>query len=243
MASILILGAGSDMARSTARCYALAGFDIYLALRRPENVADDINDLNIRYRIKTEAFKFDVTDFSSHHDFYNSLNPKPDGVICFVGCLGNQEKAEKDFGETRKIIETNFLGCVSILDAAAGDFESRKEGFIVGVSSVAGDRGRQSNYVYGSAKAGFTAYLSGLRSRLHKSGVRVLTVKPGFVLTKMTEKMNLPQNLTATPEEVAESIFRAQKKGIDVIYVKWFWKFIMAGVTRIPERVFKRLNL
>ena len=116
-------------------------------------------------------------------------------------------------------------------------------GFIVGISSVAGERGRQSNYIYGAAKGALSVYLSGLRNRLHKDGVRVITVLPGFIRTKMTEHLDLPENLMAEPAEVAEDIYTAYKKGKEIIYTKWLWRWIMAIIKAIPETVFKRLKL
>jgi short-subunit dehydrogenase len=114
---------------------------------------------------------------------------------------------------------------------------------IVGIASVAGERGRQSNYLYGSAKAGFRAYLSGLRNRMHRESVHVVTVQPGFVYTKMTENLNLPKMLTATPDEVAETVYSAVYKRKNVVYVKWFWRWIMVVIKSIPESVFKKLKL
>jgi short-subunit dehydrogenase len=130
-----------------------------------------------------------------------------------------------------------------LLNTVAARMELRGSGAIIGVSSVAGDRGRASNYVYGSAKAGFTAFLSGLRNRLTKKGIRVMTVKPGFVRTKMTEGMKLPNPLTATPSEVGQAVVKAWQKKRDVIYVRPVWWVIMTIIRAIPEVVFKRLNL
>ncbi|GMT41843.1 MAG: short-chain dehydrogenase [bacterium] len=242
MSRVLILGAASDTARAFAHRYAENGFDLYLAAHKPEDVSGDESDIKIRYRVDVETIKCDVTDFASHDEFYGRLNPKPDGVVCFAGYTAEQETAQKKFDESKKIIETNYTGYVSLLNIIANDFESRREGFIIGVSSVAGDRGRKSNYIYGSAKAGFTAYLSGLRNRLYKSGVQVLTVKPGFLLTKMTDGTNLPKKLTVNPREAAQDIFEAQRKGKDIIYTKWFWRFIMAAIACIPENIFKRMK-
>ncbi len=159
------------------------------------------------------------------------------------GYLGDQSRAQKDFQEARQIIETNFLGAVSILEVIARDFAHRGHGFIIGMSSVAGERGRQSNYIYGAAKGALSIYLSGLRNRLHNRGVRVITVLPGFIRTKMTEHLDLPEKLMAEPEDVAEDIFRAYKKRKEIVYSKWFWRWIMKIIKLIPERVFKRLNL
>jgi len=121
--------------------------------------------------------------------------------------------------------------------------ESKRNGFIVGVSSVAGERGRKANYIYGSAKAGFSTYLSGLRNRLYESGVEVLTVKPGFVATKMTQDLDLPEKLTAEASEVAEDIFNAQQKGKNILYTKWIWKYIMLIIKHIPEFMFKKMSI
>ncbi len=220
MAFILFLGAGSDIATALEREYARAGYDLYLAGRNGEEMGQLAQDLEVRYRICSVPLVFDVTDTASHESFYLQLEPKPIGVVCAVGHLGDQGKGQEDFAEARRILETNFLGCVSILEVVARDMEKRREGFIVGISSVAGDRGRAGNYLYGAAKAGLTAFLSGLRGRLHPSGVQVLTVKPGFVRTKMTEHMDLPGLLTAEPEEVAKAIFQAQRTGKPSIYTK-----------------------
>ncbi len=145
-------------------------------------------------------------------------------MISAIGYLGEQEKAQSDFKEAQQIMDTNYTGVVSLFNIIANDFEDRRSGFMVGISSVAGDRGRKSNYIYGSAKAALTAYLSGLRNRLYDAQVHVMTVKPGFVATKMTEGMDLPEKLTAQPEEVAEDIYKAQQKGKNVLYTKWMWR-------------------
>ncbi len=140
-------------------------------------------------------------------------------------------------------MRSNYEGPASIFAVFANRFEERGQGTLVGISSVAGDRGRATNYVYGSAKAGFTAFLSGLRNRLAKTGVHVVTVLPGFVATQMTEGMDLPKKLTAEPEEVAEAIARAVSKKRNVIYVRSVWWLVMLIIRNIPEFVFKRLKL
>lgn len=240
---LLILGARSDIAKAIAHIFAQKGFNIYLAARNHQELERDIKDFEIRYHIKAQTVEFDALDYNSHQDFYDDLPEKPLGVICSVGYLGDQKKAELDFNEADKIIKTNYSGCVCILSIIANDFEKRKKGFIVGISSAAGDRGRRSNYYYGSAKAGFSAYLSGLRNRLSRSNVLVITVKPGFVDTKLTEEMRLPPLLTAQPKEVAEDIYRAWQQRKDIVYTKWFWKWIMLIIKIIPERFFKKMEL
>ena len=199
--------------------------------------------MEIRYSIKCDLEFFDVLDFNSHESFYNNLKKKPNIVISCIGYLDNQEKSENSFEESLKSIQTNFTGLVSILNVVSNDFESRKSGVIVGISSIAGDRGRKSNYIYGSSKSGFTSYLSGLRNRLNKSGVLVITVKPGFINTKMTSHLDLPKILTAKPEDISRDLINSIRKMKNVVYTKWFWKWIMLIIKIIPESIFKKLNL
>ena len=243
MSYIVIAGAKSDIAKATAREYAKNGYDIYLAGRNISELEAFAEDIRVRSQRVVELVELDILDYPSHQTFYNSLIEKPLGIIVAVGYLGEQEKAQLDNQEAQKIIDTNYSGVVSLLNIIANDFEERRAGFIVGISSVAGDRGRKSNYIYGSAKAGLTAYLSGLRNRLYESQVHVLTVKPGFVATKMTEGMDLPPKLTAQPEQVAQDIYKAQQQGKNVLYTKWIWKYIMFIITSIPEFIFKKMSI
>jgi decaprenylphospho-beta-D-erythro-pentofuranosid-2-ulose 2-reductase len=243
MSYILIIGAKSDIAKAIAIEYAKHGFDLYLAARNSSELEDFAKDINIRYERKVMCVELDILEYNTHNIFYNGLDQKPIGVISVVGYLGDQSKAQDDFGEAQKIIDTNYTGVVSIINIIADDFEKRKNGFIVGISSVAGDRGRKSNYIYGSSKAALTAYLSGLRNRLYKMNVQVLTVKPGFVNTKMTAGLNLPKKLTAEPKEVAKHIYAAQQKCKNVLYTKWIWKFVMLIIKLIPESNFKKMSI
>lgn len=240
---ILILGASSDIAKAIAAKYAQNNYNLYLAGRNIDELKADAKNLKIRYNIEASACYFDALDFNSHEAFYEELEHKPIGIISVFGYMGEQKEVENSFEESKKTIDTNYTGNVSILNIVANDLEKRKEGFIIGISSCAGDRGRASNYIYGSAKGAFINYLSGLRNRLFKSNVHVLTVKPGFVATKMTEHMNLSKLLTAKPEEVAKDIYKAQQKKKDIIYTKIHWFFIMTIIKHIPETIFKRLNL
>ena len=175
--------------------------------------------------------------------FFTALPSIPEITICVFGYLGDNETAREQWSESEKIIHTNYTGAVSILNLVAADYALRKAGTIVGISSVAGNRGRQSNYIYGSAKSAFTSYLSGLRNKLYHDKVHVMTVLPGFVYTKMTEHLKLPHLLTASPESVAEAIYNGVRTKRDVLYVKWFWKWIMLIITTIPESIFKKKKL
>jgi len=243
MSYVLILGAKSDIAKAVAREYAKNGYDLYLAGRNIAELAGFKTDIEIRTNRNVELKEFDMVDFTSHEAFYEALDPKPLGIIVAAGYMVDQKIAQHSLDESLKTLHVNFTGCVSILNIVADDFEAQKRGFIVGISSVAGDRGRKANYIYGSAKAGFSAYLSGLRNRLHVSGIQVMTVKPGFVNTKMTEGLDLPAKLTAEPEEVAYDIFKAQQKGKDILYTKCIWKPIMLVIKHIPEFMFKKMSI
>jgi len=243
MSTVLIVGANSDIAKATARVYASFGYDLVLALRNKDKIESFVKDLTLRYERRVDSIELDILDYSSHAEIYEQLNCPIDGVIVAVGYLGDQNLSQTDFKESQKIIDTNFTGVVSLLNIIANDFEKRKSGFIVAISSVAGDRGRKKNYQYGSAKAGLSAYLSGLRNRLFDKGVSVLTVKPGFVLTNMTKDMDLPEKLTAQTKDIAIAIYKAQQKGKDTLYYMKKWRLIMWIIRMIPERIFKRLDL
>ena len=231
------------MAQAIAKKFAAEGWSLTLAALEPDLLEPIAGDLRVRTSTPVEAVEFDATDFASHRAFYDGLAARPDAVICVFGYMGDQMAARTDFEEVRRTIDINFTGAVSILNIVADDFEKRGHGAIAGISSVAGDRGRQSNYVYGSAKAGLTTYLSGLRSRLTRSGVHVMTVKPGFCRTKMTEHLDLPAALTADPEQVAKAVFKGLEKKRNVIYILWMWRWIMLVIQHIPESLFKKMGL
>ncbi len=243
--TVLILGATSAIARAAAAAFARRGHGLYLAGRDLEELRRDAVDLQIRYGVEVAFGSFDAEATDGHATFLERVVGEMGelaGVVAAFGYLGSQPKAAVDFNETLAIINRNFVGAVSILDLCAARMEEAGHGFIVGLASVAGDRGRQSNYTYGAAKGAFALYLQGLRNRLFSRGVRVLTVKPGFVDTGMT--FGMPGLfLVATPHYVGERIARAVERGRDVLYVPWFWRYIMLIITHIPERIFKRLKL
>lgn len=242
--SVLILGSTSDIGHAIAEEYLSHGYSVILAARNRDLLKTQKETLSDAFKsVVVTSVVCDGAAFETHQSLYDDLSSKPEGVITVMGYLGEQKVSEVSLKETQEVITANYLGNVSILNYIANKFELRGSGFIVGVSSVAADRGRKSNYIYGSAKAGFTAYLSGLRNRLFHSNVHVLTVHPGFVATKMTQHLSLPKVLTASPKTVAKAIFKAQQKKKNKLYVKWFWKYIMMIITAIPESIFKRLNL
>lgn len=243
MSYVLIVGAKSDISKEIARIYAHNGYNLYLAARESESLNSLAHDLKIRNDIDVKTKDLDITNYESHAVFYLNLVPKPIGVIIVSGYMSEQKLCENEWTQTLNTIEVNYTGAVSLLNIVANDMEQNKNGFIVGVSSVAGERGRKANYIYGSSKAAFTSYLSGLRNRLHNCKVNVLTVKPGFVATKMTADLDLPLRLTAKPHEVAKDIYKAQQKGKDVLYTKSIWSIIMIIIRCIPEWKFKKMNI
>ncbi len=246
MSTVLILGATSGIASALAKEFAAHKYDLVLGGRDRDELSALASDLSLRNSVRASVLAFDALDTQTHAASLQSFlaesgNALAGAVVC-IGYLGDQAKAQVDWDEARLILETNFTGCVSALNILANHFELRRTGFICAISSVAGDRGRQSNYLYGAAKAGLSVYLQGLRNRLFPAGVKVITVKPGFVDTRMT--YGRPGLfLLASPESVAQGIFRAIAKGKSVVYLPWFWRPIMLIVRSIPEAIFKRLRM
>lgn len=241
--TVLIIGARSDIAIAVAHCFAKEGYDIQLAARNISSLDVDKSDIELRYQVGVSLHDFNALDIDLHERFVSLLPKLPFVVVCAVGYMGVQAENERDLLASVNVMRSNFEGPASILAVLANHFEQRGSGTLVGISSVAGERGRATNYVYGSAKAGFTAFLSGLRNRLAKKGVHVITVLPGFVATKMTKEMNLPSKLTAQPDEVAIAVLNAVKKKHNIIYVKKIWLLIMKVIRSIPEHFFKKMKL
>ena len=243
MPTALILGASSDIGFAIAKKFASEKYDIQLAGRNADLLEPFRSDIEIRYQVPCTIHLFDALNFQSHHDFFHQLPVKPDVTIYVAGYMTDNAGAIKNPDETFKTIHTNYTGAVSILNVAAEYYAGQNKGAIVGISPVAGNRGRQSNYIYGSAKAGFSAYLSGLRNSMYHHNVHVVTVLPGFVYTKMTEHLNLPALLTAKPEDVGNTVYKAVIKKKNIVYVKWFWRWIMMIIEAVPESIFKKKKL
>jgi short-subunit dehydrogenase len=241
--TVLVLGANSDIAFAVAGKYAQNKSVLILAGRNPEKLKEAAADLQIRFSVDVFTVPFDAHDYAGHKRFYEQLPLRPDVVVLAFGILGDTDRALADWDHAEEILSANYTGAVSVLNVVADDFQQRGKGTIVGISSVAGERGRQSNFIYGSAKAGLTAYLSGLRNRLVKYGVHVVTVKPGFVRTKMIEGIQTSALLTASPDEVAAKIMKAVRTKKNVVYVKPIWRVIMLIIRSIPEFIFKKLSL
>lgn len=243
MKTVLILGAYSDIGEAIAKKFAIENYKLILGGRNLFALRRLGQEISIKYNIPVQTHQFDAFDYNSHQAYYSMLEEKPDVSVCVFGYLGDQKLAENDWSESERIIGANYLGTVSILNIIANDYERRGGGVIIGISSVAGERGRKSNYIYGSAKGAFSIFLDGMRNRLSKTNVHVMSVKPGFVDTKMTEHLNLPPALTASPEQVAEKIFKGYSQNKDTIYVLPIWQYIMFVIKLIPEQIFKKLNL
>ncbi len=243
MDKVLIIGATSDIARAIADIYAEEGAQLIFAGRDAEQLDVLRRHYDVKYNINAELLVLDAKTPKRHKKAYNKLENKPNVAICAMGYLDNVEDSLVNWDECESSLMANYVGCVSILNAVAEDFKERGGGVIAGISSVAGERGRQSNLIYGSAKAGFSTYLDGLRNRMRRQKVYVVTIKLGFVRTRMTENIKLPKKLTAEPELVAEKIRRAIRRKKNTVFILRRWRWVMFVIKHIPEFVFKRLRL
>ena len=244
--AVLILGANAGIGRALAVEFASHQYNLIVAGRDFEELRILASDLILRHQVhirpeRVDVLKFDALESTLKACLVSASDALEGAVIC-AGYMGDPELARKDLSEVRRILDTNFTGTLLALEILANHFEQKRKGFLCAISSVAGDRGRQSNYLYGAAKGGLTTYLQGLRNRLFHAGVHVITVKPGFVDTRMVfGKPKLP--LVASPQAVARDIYRAIEVRKNEVYVPWFWRYIMLMVRSIPEGVFKKLRM
>lgn len=242
---IVIFGATSAIAMATAKIWASRHAEIMLIARSLDKLQVVKQDLITRGAKSVEIEQADLSDISVHQELLNKIKNKFtdfDCVLIAYGTLGNQEECQMSFKQTQDELNTNFLSVVSLLTPLANDFAKKGSGTICVITSVAGDRGRQSNYVYGTAKGALSLFLQGLRNRLSKSNVAVIDIKPGFTDTPMTADMK-KNFLFASPEKVGAGIVKAIDNKKDVVYLPWFWCFIMLIIKSIPEKIFKKLNL
>lgn len=245
MQKVLIIGATSAIAEATARRFAQQGASLFLLARNQERLAGLASDLKVRGAASVGYAAFDANDFDRHETALDRAIKEMAGidtVLIAHGTLGDQKACEKNFSLILQELNTNAISVMSLLTHLANRLEAQGHGTIAVISSVAGDRGRQSNYVYGTAKGAVSIFLQGLRNRLYKSGVHVLTVKPGFVDTPMTASFKKGV-LWAQPDTIAQSILAGIDKKRDEIYAPFFWRFIMTIICSVPEKVFKRLSL
>jgi short-subunit dehydrogenase len=245
--SVVIVGATSTLARAMAARFAALDHALVLAGRDTAELEVIAQDLRVRYARPCHVVHFDALDYGSHPGFVGqcaaALGGPPDGAVVCFGVLPVQEDAQEDFTVASRCLDTNYTGAMSVLERFAAVFEARGSGFLAAVSSVAGDRGRKSNYHYGAAKAALNVFLGGLQNRLHARGVSVTTVKPGFLDTKMTWGLDMPARLVTDPARAADIAVRAILKGRGVVYVPGYWRLIMGIICHIPAVVFKRLSL
>jgi short-subunit dehydrogenase len=240
----LVLGASSSVARAFARKAAAEGTDILLAGRDREDLERTAADIRVRSGRRVAVLDFDAVAPDSHAAFARDCDALADRLDVFLafGFMPPQDAIDADPGLAIDSIAVNYAGAVSVLGHLAPLLEARGHGCVVALSSVAGDRGRLKNYVYGSAKAGLNAYLQGLRARLYRRGVSVTTIKPGFLDTAMS--FGHPgMFLVASPEACAAACLRHAQKGSEVVYFPRFWWVIMTIIKLIPERLFKRLSI
>jgi len=243
--NVLILGATSAIASAAARCFAADRDRLFLVGRDPQKLDAIAGDLRVRGAAQVETCALDLTDVTRHRFLIDECTRRlgaMDTVLVAYGTLGDQTGCQSSFDAARAELETNLMSVLSLLTHVANYFEQRGAGAIGVISSVAGDRGRQSNYVYGTAKGAVSIFLQGLRNRLYRRGVRVVTIKPGFVDTPMTA--GFPKNfLWADAATVGRGVYKALCGGGDVVYLPGFWRPVMLLIRLIPERMFKRLRL
>ena len=242
---VLIIGATSAIATETARVYAAYGARLFLTGRDGARLDGVAADLRVHGAGAVETAVLDVTDRRRGPEVLESAWAAFGGLdvaLLAHGVLPDQARCQASADETLAAIDVNFISTVALLTPLANRFEASRAGCIAVITSVAGDRGRQSNYVYGAAKGGLDRFLEGLRNRLFRSGVSVVTLKPGFVDTPMTAGVRQGP-LFASARRAGRAVHRAIERRRDVAYIPWFWRPIMAIVRALPEPVFKRLRL
>ena len=242
---VLVLGATSSIAIATMRRLAERKASFMLVARNSNKLTATAQDLLVRGAPQVDTWVLDLDDTSAHPEMLTSAATRLgqiDLALIAHGVLGDQAQAEATFEIAAAILHTNFISAVSLITWLANYFQTKRAGTLAVISSVAGDRGRKSNYVYGASKGAINIFLDGVRNRVDRDGVHVLTVKPGFVSTPMTA--HLPQNfLFASADRIARGILHAIDQRRDVVYIPGFWAAIMLIIRLVPERIFKKLNL
>jgi len=246
MKNVLIIGATSTIAIACARLWAEQGANLFLVGRNQEKLQQAAADLEVRGAQSVTTYIMDATIFSAHGHMLETCLAKLsqiDVALIAHGTLPDQKMCEQSVEVALEEFTNNGSSVIALLTALANHFELQRCGTIAVISSVAGDRGRQSNYLYGTAKAAVSTFCEGLRARLFKVGVHVMTIKPGFVDTPMTKGLPLPTRLVASPEQVAERIIKGTEKKVDTLYTPSFWALIMLIIRTVPSFIFKRLSL
>ena len=246
MKRVLIIGATSGIAHAAARLWAAQGAALFLVGRNAARLESNAADLKVRGAANVATHVMNAREDALHGPMLTAALAALGGIdIALIahGTLPDQRACELDLVLLRAEIETNGVSVVLLAQSIGNHLATQGSGTLAVIGSVAGDRGRQSNYVYGAAKGLVARFLEGLRNRLAKSGVQVLTIKPGFVDTPMTAEFEKKGMLWAQPEAIAAGILKAIDKRRDVVYLPWFWRYIMLVIRHVPERIFKRLSL
>ena len=245
MKKVIVLGATSNIAIEVQRQLARRGCELLLVARSMQRLTELQSDLSVRGAQDVLTYAADLACVQQHaavFDYGRRMFPDFDTVLLAYGSMHDQKDSETSVDVLLEELQVNFVSATALLTLFAADLERRRTGCLAAITSVAGDRGRRSNYGYGSAKGALSLFLQGLRSRLHPAGVRVITIKPGPVQTSMTDHMPNSARF-ADPEQVARDIVRAlENQSPDVLYTPKIWRYIMSGVRQIPEPVFKRLS-
>lgn len=242
---VLIVGATSAIAAEAAKVYAAGGARLFLTGRDPDRLAAVADDLRVRGAVEVRTSVLDVTDVARHEAVLHEAAQALDGIDAVLvahGTLPDQARCQQSPAEVLRALDVNFSSGAALLTVVANRLERQRHGCIAVITSVAGDRGRQSNYVYGAAKGGMHVFLQGLRNRLHRSGVAVVEIKPGFVDTPMTAHLR-KNPLFASARRVGRAVHRAIEKRRDVVYVPWFWRPASVALKLLPEGLFKRMKL
>jgi len=246
MKKIIVLGATSGIALDVQRQLARQGCELLLVARSPQRLAEIQADLLVRGAQQVLTYSADLSSIEQHaaiFEFVRHTFPDFDTVLLAYGSMHEQKDSETSVDTLLEELQVNFVSATAILTLFAADLERRRTGCLAAITSVAGDRGRRSNYVYGSSKGALSLFLQGVRSRLHPAGVRVITIKPGPVQTPMTDHLTSSARF-ADPEQVARDIVRALvRRSPDVLYTPKIWRYVMTAVRHIPETVFKRLSV
>lgn len=241
---VLIIGATSAIAKATARIYAQQACTLHLIARREDQLEAMCSDLLVRGASSVSSSLLDLNDFAQHEialaEAFNKLGGVDIALICH-GSLSDQERVEKDFKQAQAEINTNGISVISLLTVLSQKFIEQQQGTIAVITSVAGDRGRQPNFIYGAAKSLVSTYLQGLRGKLLPHKVHIVDIRPGLVDSPMTAQ--IPKGpLWSSPERVAQKIVKSIRRGSHTVYAPAYWRLIMLIVKMIPEFIFKRLK-
>ena len=237
MSWLLIIGGNSEIGFATAKIFARNGFNIHLASRNMEQLNLKKEIIKKSFNVECEASNLDLYDLVSIKNFVNQNQINPKIIMVAAGFLENEEKSYE------KIIKINYLNLIEIIEnLISKNLDKNTLSSVIGISSIAGEKGKKKNNIYSSSKAGFSNYLDGLRQRLYKENINVITIKPGYVKTKMIKNIDLPKALVSTPEKVGKIIFKSYKKKKAVVYAPYYWKLIMFIYKLVPEFIFKYIE-